>query len=208
MNLKNKTYKQLWTDDFDRDGTPNIDDTRPFNPKIRRRVNKEVSLSDRWKGLKNREKEYKKDIKELSKKVGAKDSRIKTSYSTIGKQMGRYLDNIRDMGGLRVLTSGKQENNKILNNIKKQFPKCSKSNPDNCVFEVENKYKESNKKNLPYLGYHVGLKYKGLPYEVQIKCKNMQKIQDKAHPFYKKGQYELANRKFRPEVLNIKRKGC
>jgi (p)ppGpp synthase/HD superfamily hydrolase len=208
MNLKNSTYKDLWTGDFDNDGIKNIDDTRPFNNKIKRRVNKEISLSEKWNGLKGREKKYRKDIKDLSKIVGAKKGRIKKSYSTIGKQMGRYLENVKDMGGLRVLTNNKSENNKVLNNIKNKFPKCRKDTNKNCIFEVENKYKQKDRNTLPYLGYHIGLRYKGLPYEVQIKCKDMQKIQNNAHLYYKKGQYELINKKFRPQVNRLRKKGC
>jgi len=210
MKLKNATYHDLWKGDFDKDGVPNIDDTRPFNRNIKRKVNKENMLSDKYNGLRYREKTYRKDINELSKLIGAKKGRVKRTYSTLGKQMGRYLDNVKDMGGVRILTKNKRENDKYLNKIKDQFPRCRKKTKKNCIFEIENKYDESKKKKneLPYLGYHVGVRYKGLPYEVQIKCRKMQRIQDKAHPFYKKGQYELMNKKFRPSVMRIKRGGC
>jgi (p)ppGpp synthase/HD superfamily hydrolase len=218
MNIPKKTsYTKLWESDFDKDGIPNIDDTKPFDKKIKRHVNKEVSLSEKWNGLKNREKSYRKDIKELSEKIGTKKGRVKKSYSTIGKQMGRYIENIKDMGGLRVLTNNKKENNQVLNHIEKTFKKCKKDTDNNCIFEIENKYtnkskvfkvKQTKRDELPYLGYHVGLKYKGKPYEVQIKCKSMQKIQDKTHPYYKSGKTEFVKQKFGPQVLRLKKGGC
>lgn len=217
MNLKNKTYKDLWTGDFDKDGTPNIDDTRPFNKDIKRHVSKESHLSEKWDRLKQREDSYKKDIKELVKIVGTDKKRVKKSYSTIGKQMGRYIENVKDMGGIRVLTNSKKENDQTLNNIKNKFKVCKRDADDNCIFEIENKYTGKNKvakikptkrDELPYLGYHVGLKYKGRPYEVQIKCKSMQKIQDISHPLHKSGKTQEMNRKFRSKILKLKNRGC
>jgi (p)ppGpp synthase/HD superfamily hydrolase len=205
---KKTTYSQLWTDDFDKDGISNIDDQRPFDKNSHRRVNSEVSLSDKYKGVKGVESNYRTDIPKLKKMVGAQDGRVKKTYSTIGKQMGRYLSNVKDMGGVRVLTNSKKENNQVLRKIKNEFKKCKKITDDDCIFEVDNKYKQKRRNELPYLGYHVGLRYNGLPYEVQIKCKDMQKIQDKAHPFYKRGKYKEANKLFRPQIMKIKRRGC
>ena len=214
---KKITYSQLWTDDFDKDGIPNIDDQRPFDKNSHRRVNAEVSLSNRWKEVKLREKNYRKDLPILSNMVGTKKGRVKKTYSTIGKQMGRYLDNVKDMGGLRVLTNNKKENKQVLRGIQKKFKVCKRDTDKNCIYEIEDKYTGKNKifkieptkrYEMPYLGYHVGLKYHGRPYEVQIKCKDMQKIQDKAHPYHKSGESVKMNKLFRKQVMKLKRGGC
>jgi len=208
------TYTQLWTGDFDKDGIPNIDDQRPFDRQSSRRVAKETSLSKAYHNLRIRRKEYKKEIKELSNIVGAKKGRVKTMYSAIGKQMGGNIGHVEDMGGVRILTSNKRQTVQEVNKIKKIFPMCSKKRRNDCIKEVDNKYTTlKDKSGVPYLGYHLNVKYRGKPYEIQIKCKNMQRIHDKMHPSYKALQQgrmspEQITKKFRQPVLSLSKRGC
>jgi hypothetical protein len=209
---KTTTYSDLWTGDFDKDGVPNIDDQRPFDKSHSKRVNSEVSLSKQYDNLRARRRLYRKEIAELSRLIGAKKTRVKGMYSSIGKQMGRNIDFLEDMGGLRLLTNNKKENDKALNLIKREFPKCKTSNfskQPTCIKQVDNKYSTlKSRKVMPYLGYHVNMRYRGMPYEIQIKCKSMQKLQDISHPLYKSGKREEANKRFGPMVRKIHRQGC
>ena len=58
--LRNKTARSLWVGDYDGDGTANIDDSRPFNSKKGKRVNKEISLRKAYLNLEERRRKYKK----------------------------------------------------------------------------------------------------------------------------------------------------
>ena len=69
MNLKNSTYEDLWKGDFDKDGTPNIDDKRPFNKNIKTKVNPEVSLKQAYENVELRRNQYSEDIEKLKKKL-------------------------------------------------------------------------------------------------------------------------------------------
>ena len=62
------SYESLWLGDFDKDGTPNIDDRFPFNKNKKGEVNPEITLSNAYKGLINLQKNYKTDIQKLAKR--------------------------------------------------------------------------------------------------------------------------------------------
>ena len=214
---KNASYHELWEGDFDGDGVINIDDTRPFNKDIARRVNKEVSLSESFLKLKLRRKAYKKSIPTFLNLVGADKVRVKGLYSTINKQLGKNISHVKDMGGTRVYTKSRQDSLNRVNALKKKIGICEDKFQKRCIIEIENIYKNKengkisdlkNKKELPNLSYHVIVRHKGRPHEVQYKCKEMQDIHNKSHVYYKRNQKKEMVRKFRPAVMDLYRKGC
>lgn len=209
MNIpKSTTYRDLWTGDFDGDRVPNIDDEYPFDDKKKKKVNKEVSVSKSYKNVERTRKQYKKDIKKLAKKVKATSFRVKDQYSAISKQLGRNLVTAEDIGGLRILTKDRKTVYKKLDYVKKVIPKCSKSKKDNCIKEIDDKYKENKKKNFqnPYMGVHVNVKYNKRPYEIQIKSAVLQPLQDKTHPCYKRNN-KVCLRRLRKESIKLYKKG-
>lgn len=208
MNLKNKTYRDLWTGDFDNDGTPNIDDSKPFDKKDKNKVNHEISLSQAYKDVENRREIYKKDIEPLKIKLKTCNGRVKDQYSSIGKQLGRNIITLEDMGGIRILKDKRKDVYKEVKKIKKQFPKCTKKRKDNCIKEVDNKYNSAKKENYrnPYLAVHVNLKYKGKPYEVQVKTEKMQPLTDMIHGCYKNNDFKCMGR-IKKEVKRLYKKG-
>lgn len=204
MKLKNTTYRDLWTGDFDKDGTPNIDDKYPFDKKIKEKVNPEISLKQAYENVELRRASYSEDIKKLKKKLGICDSRVKDQYSSINKQLGRNIVALEDMGGLRELVNKRKDVYKELKRIRKKFPrKCSKKIKDNCIKEIDDKYKETikNKWKRPYLGIHVNLKYKKKPYEIQLKTMKSDEISNAYHPCYKAEDYKC----LRKQVLDFKK---
>jgi hypothetical protein len=212
MNIpKNTTYTDLWEGDFDKDGIKNIDDQRPFDKDMKKHVNKEVTLNTKWKDLKVRRKYYKNSTENLIILLGGQESRVKGMYSTIGKQMGRNIDHVQDMGAMRILTKSRRENKQKVREIEKMFPLCRKNTHpgvDCRIGKTDDKYKDSLKKGkVPYLGYHVNIRYDGRPHEVQIKCKEMQTFQDKMHPLYKKNDKQR-QLKFRPAIMKLYKNGC
>ena len=64
------TNRQYIHGDYDKDGTKNIDDTRPFNKKKSKRVNPEVSLSTTIKYIEKKRRAAKKVAKPIAKKYG------------------------------------------------------------------------------------------------------------------------------------------
>jgi len=209
MNIpKSTTYRDLWTGDFDKDRVANIDDEYPFDDSKKKRVNKEVSLSKSYKNLERTRKKYDKDIKKLARKVKATSFRVKDQYSTIGKQIGRNLETAEDMGGLRILTKDRKTVYKKLDYIKKVIPKCSKSKKNNCIKEIDDKYKvnKRNKFKNPYMAVHVNVKYNKKPYEIQIKSAVLQPIQDATHPCYKRNNLKCL-RELRKKSIKLYKKG-
>jgi len=205
--FKNITYRELWTGDFDNDGVPNIDDSKPFDGKNKNPVNKEVSLKKAYIDLENRRNNYSKDIQILAKKINASSYRVKDQYSSIGKQIGRNIVTLEDAGGLRVLTNNRKDTYNSVEKIKKTFPRCSKNVKDNCIKEIDDKIKTNKKNNFrnPYMAIHLNIKFRKKPFEVQVKCRKQQDIQDKMHIAYKKG---LSVSKYRKDAIKLYKKGC
>lgn len=200
MNVRpSVTYRDVWLNSL-KHKHPNIDEKYPFNKRRHTKVNPEISLGEAYKNLERRRREYTKDIKGLSRKVKATDYRVKNPYSVIGKQLGRNLSTVRDMGGLRILEANRQKVYAKLKQIKRMFPKKS--------LTIEDKYKQavrSRWKN-PYVGIHVDLVYRKKPYEIQIKTKAQQKLHDKIHSQYKRGgSYNL--NKFKKQAISLYKKG-
>ena len=178
----------LWLGDYDKDGIKNIDDSFPFNSEIKHRVNPEISLSNAWKKLNKRRKIYKKDIKALDNKIKSKKFRVKTMYSTINKQMTRNIGAVQDMGALTILEKDRKEVYKKAKLIKKMFGICSKNKKDNCIVEMDDKYKSALKSKIPYMAHHINMLFRKKPFEIQVKTKPQEKIQIKMHRAYKQGK--------------------
>jgi len=99
-SIKTMTNRQYIHGDYDKDGTKNIDDTRPFNKKKSKRVNPEVSLSTTIKYIEKKRRAAKKVTKPIAKKYGMK-YRIKGTYSVINKAVRKDPKVSGDFIGLR-----------------------------------------------------------------------------------------------------------
>ena len=183
-----KSYLSIWTGDYDRDGIKNIDDKYPFDSSRKGSVEPEISLSKAWKGLSKQRKIYKKDIKKLAKKIGSKKYRVKNMYSTINKQMGRNIGFVQDMGALTIFGRDRKDVYNNIKKIKRKFGMCSTRKKDNCITEIDDKYKTALENKHPYMAHHINLKFKGKPFEIQVKTKPQEKIQIEMHKAYKQGK--------------------
>ena len=132
----NTSYKELWTGDFDKDGIPNIDDVKPFDKKVKERVNPEVSVSKAYGELERTRESYGPDLEKLKVKLKTCKGRVKDQYSAIGKQLGRNIVTLEDLGGLRIEKDKRKEVYKEVNRIKKIFRKCNKKITNNCIKEI------------------------------------------------------------------------
>jgi (p)ppGpp synthase/HD superfamily hydrolase len=192
---KNITNKDFLFGDFDKDGSKNIDDYRPFDNKINKwpPINKqttfyhkaqfggtEVLLSDELLALERYNNQLNPILVNFLKENPGSFGRIKTVPSTMQKLRQRGLPFINDIGGATILVNNRKQVFKVANDIKSNYktdPKRSK-----------NFYK--NPKDGVYYAYHVGIipnNLKDMRLEVQVKTNKMFSLQKKQHETYKKG---------------------
>ena len=180
--LKKKGAKSIWLGDWDFDGTPNIDDKTPFNPKSNTPVNKEVSVSKAYKNMQKTRVKYRKQIKPFAKSLNATKKRVKEPYSIIAKQLGRNIKFVEDLGGVRMTFNTRKELKKHAHKLKKEYKRLGR------LKSYEDKYalawNDENKRN-PYRAVHMTITKYGKPYEIQLLTKVMEKIAIKGHEAYK-----------------------
>lgn len=183
---KDMKLKQFLFGDFDKDGIPNVDDPRPFDPKVRRiwgryqsskYYDKEVSLAKQLKLIKKHNDAhipfYKKVLRENEGSIG----RIKSVPSTIKKLRSRYQPEIMDVAGVTVFAKDRKNVYKKAKRIKKKY----KIDPK----ETDDFYKKP-KANV-YYAYHMSLlSPKKRRVEIQVKTKPQFRLHKKMHESYKK----------------------
>jgi len=174
---KNMTNHQYIHGDADGDGTPNIDDKRPFNKKKSGRVNPEVSLSSTIRYVNAKRRQAKKIAKPIAKRYGMK-YRVKDTYSAINKAVRVNPGVTSDFIGLRAETVKRSQAKKKWASFNKG-QKVTKKNQDN-------KYKTLARTNNPYRAFHSNLTLGGFGAEAQFRTKRHGKLNDEMHTEYKK----------------------
>lgn len=190
----NVSFEEFMFSDFDNDKVKNIDDFRPFNKKVSKfpsiKKNKQfyhrpqfgggdVKLSDELLAIQKHATKFTPYTKNFIQGHKRAEGRIKTIPSIMGKLRKRYINDLTDISGIRILTKNRAEADKIKSVIIKKYP----SNP----LHYDNYYK--NPKNH-YRAYHIELvdTKNMLPIELQIKSRALQKLHERWHEKYKKGK--------------------
>jgi hypothetical protein len=196
VNKDTNNYKYIHGD-FDRDGVPNIDDKRPFNPKVKKRVSKEVSMSKLFTYLDR--KRHKAEVigRRMREKEGFTSFRVKDNYSTINKIVRRNKFISNDYIGLRFEATKRKDVQKKWNkyNKRRHIPSVSKGiKVGGELIGSENKYKTLKGTNNLYRAFHsnwiVNPKSKKNQFgvEAQFRTINYGKFNDKEHKRYKEGK--------------------
>jgi len=194
-SIKTMTNRQYIHGDYDKDGTKNIDDTRPFNKKKSKRVNPEVSLSTTIKYIEKKRRAAKKVAKPIAKKYGMK-YRIKGTYSVINKAVRKDPKVSGDFIGLRGEAKKRAEAKTKWDRFNK-MNKISESRRDN-------KYKTLKKSKNPYRAYHSDFELEGFGTESQFRTKKFGKLNDEMHIVHKnKGNIK----KFLPRSKKLLKEG-
>jgi hypothetical protein len=194
-SIKNMTNRQYIHGDYDGDGTPNIDDRRPFNKKKSRRVNPEVSLSNTIKFIEKKRRAAKKIAKPIAKRHKMK-YRIKGTYSVINKRVRSNPRVSGDFIGLRGETMTRQQAISKWKKFNKTL-KVKRSGQDN-------KYKTLKGSKNPYRALHSDFELEGYGTEAQFRTKKFGKLNDEMHIVHKnKGD----TKKFLPRSKKLIKKG-
>lgn len=185
---KNITQNEFLFGDFDKDGIKNIDDSQPFKKtelkdkgldyyKRSKFYSQEVLLSKELRAIQNNNNEYADIINDFRKKYPDVKFRIKSVPSTLKKLRVKYIDDLRDIGGMTILVDTRDQVYTEASKVKKQY-KYDAS-------KVKDYYKSP--KDGMYYAYHIPLIIDGKTIELQIKTKKMYDLQMKAHYDYKQG---------------------
>lgn len=185
--------KQFLYSDFDKDGTLNVDDPKPYDKDIMEYPNiktnpsyyhkaryggTEIKLSDALKGIENRNNEHIPLLNRFLKVYPNGQARIKTIPSVIDKLEKKYGDKITDRSAGTILTDNRKQAFQQANKFTKVFPLDPKL--------FDNYYAKPKESHY---GLHYGVKgEKNTRMEVQIKSSKMNEVDIKAHESYKKGK--------------------
>ena len=191
---KDTTNSQYIHGDFDKDGTPNIDDKYPYNKQNKEKVNKEVSLSNTFRYIEEKRSQAIKVAKPIAKKEGMK-YRIKGTYSVINKAVRRDPSVTNDFIGLRYSTPKKR----VV--VKKRWQSFNKKYK---VKNKDDKYSTLKKTNNPYRAYHSNFLLGGFGTEAQFISKKFGVLNDKMHLAYKQGK---STKKFLSPAKKLIKKG-
>ena len=175
-SLKNMTNRQYIHGDYDRDGTPNIDDKRPFNKKKSGRVNPEVSLSNTIKFIESKRRKAEKIARPIARKHKMK-YRIKGTYSVINKAVRLNPKVSDDFIGLRGETMTRSQAIAKWKKFNKKL-KVKRSGRDN-------KYKTLKGSKNPYRALHSDFELEGFGTEAQFRTKKFGKLNDEMHIVHK-----------------------
>lgn len=178
MVNENTTNQSLIFGDFDKDGTPNVDDKYPFDKTRTDRV-QEVSLSDELTKIKRHNLEFKSLLKKIKRRYGSRFKiryRIKGTYSTIGKLRRQHIGKIKDILGVMVLCKNKEEIDNVARDIRSHYH----------VISDQDYYGYGKRGNKYYKARHVTVSINHKPVELQLKTSGHYALHLKTHPIYKK----------------------
>lgn len=180
--------------DFDRDGVKNIDDYRPFDPKVKDFPDPrkhpsfyhkaqyggfDTKMSDVLLSIERDNNRSSPLLKRFIRENPGSYGRIKTVPSTIEKMKKKSYHDINDIAGASLIVS----NRKQVRSKAKQIKKKHRHDPR----ETDDFYKKP--KGSVYYAYHMGLKGKNKStLEVQIKTGTMEKLHKEMHEAYKRGK--------------------
>ena len=186
------TNKQFIHGDFDKDGTPNIDDKYPFSKKKSGRVNPEVSLSKTIKYVERKRREARRVAKPFAKKEGMK-FRVKGTYSAINKAVRTSPGVTNDFIGFRKEVKTRKEGRKRFDSFNKKHK----------VKDKDNKYKTLKGSKNPYRAFHSNFNLKGFGAEAQVRTKKFGKLNDEMHIAFKKGKSTKPFLKRSKKLINL-----
>lgn len=173
---KNITNNTFLFGDADKDSVKNIDDSHPLDPK--KNESPEMKLSEELGRIDEERTKYKGVVKGVEgrlKRQGFKtQSRVKGRNSIVNKLRRNYFRELKDIGGVMVLTKDKAESYNVGRFIEGNF------------FVVEKK----DYYIAPKDGYYRALHYvvrmgEGQLVEVQVKTEKEYELHQKGHYSYK-----------------------
>ena len=175
MNTSNKSYLY---GDTDKDGTANMDDRYPYNPKKDEKV-ADFSLAKDFKDIDKHNAEHKKHVSSIKNHFESQGFptkyRTKSTYSTVNKLKRKHLKDLWDIGGVTVIVKNHDEAYKVDNEIRKKYD----------VVDSDDYYKHPKG---GYKALHYNLKMKdGKMIEVQVKTQAEYDKAQRTHAQYKSG---------------------
>jgi ppGpp synthetase/RelA/SpoT-type nucleotidyltranferase len=184
-NFDEKKYKAIYGD-YDKDGTANIDDANPLN-KNKKGTVEQVELKETFTKLLKVKAELDSVMYSAIDKIDDKApkdadiyARTKTPYSILKKLVDkRMLDpqkGLTDIIGTTIAVENQKELEQVRDDIDGGLLGKILDRDD---------YYENPKAG--YRAYHYIVEYNGYPIEVQLKTKNMKKLNEVSHEFYKNG---------------------
>jgi (p)ppGpp synthase/HD superfamily hydrolase len=183
---KNTSQRTFLFGDYDKDRVKNVDDAYPFNPKKHDSMdntraqlsNSETPLSMALLSVQRKNNQLRPGLLAFKRKYPGSEGRIKTVSSTLYKLQDRYLMDLGDRGGVRILTSNRKKAYSLQSQIFRK-EKVLKGGKDDYYKHPKGGF---------YYGLHSYLDLgKGKRLELQIKSTRMQRIADSTHPYYKRG---------------------
>lgn len=174
--------------DFDNDGISNIDDKYPNDPSKRIPINKELRLGDELQTLKSYADMHSPLLKTFSGIIKHKlnvpedriSSRVKHEISIMNKLRKKYLKEVTDVAGMRILAKDFDELERFEQGLRTFFTNSTDG------YDEKNYYKKQLPNNPCYRGSHFVSKYNGLHVEVQLQTERVHQVADKFHKIYKK----------------------
>lgn len=177
--------------DFDKDNVRNIDDPRPFDPRVkdypRQGKNNpfyhkaqygggEIKLSSVLLGIERRNNDSVGALRHFLKNHPGSSARIKTVPSTIQKLETRYGNTITDRGGGKILTKDRAEATREKDRVQREFRTDPKLYDDYYA-----------KPKGSHYGYHIGAIGKNNSrFEVQLQSKKFSEVDARGHEVYKR----------------------
>jgi hypothetical protein len=185
-NLRSISTQEYIHGDFDNDGTPNIDDKKPFDPDSKEQVNKEIGLDNTFKYVEEKRAAGEKVIEKLKDKHEITSGRVKDEYSLINKLVKRQPFVSGDLVGVRKDTPNREKARHAWEefNKKEKVPKKEKIVHKETIGS-ENKYQTLKNKKNPYRAYHSNTIIDGLGVEAQFRSEKHGALNDEMHLAYK-----------------------
>ena len=183
QSLRKVGYRSYIFGDFDKDGIPNADDKKPFDPNIAEPV-QEVMLTDELRKICKYNLSYLPMARTTAKEMGGK-YRIKGTHSTISKLRRYYLEKhkIEDIGGVKVVSKNYSGVKNRINEARKRY-RIKQNSFDDFYAHPKGGY---------YMAQHITIIKKGKPIEIQSKTTRQNTFHLRVHPLYK--TYEKSTRK-------------
>ena len=177
---KNVTSRSYIYGDFDKDGTPNIDDKRPYDATEKGTI-EEILISDELKNIEGYREPFKDTTEEIAKDLERQGyeikHRVKTPYSIINKLRRKYLGKIEDIGGCLILIESKREAKKAGKYLERKYK----------ILDKDDYYA---KPKQGYEALHYTILFEGKPHEIQVKTRKDYKKHLSWHKAYKKGEFK------------------
>jgi len=180
FNGVSTTNRRFIYGDFDKDGTRNIDDVKPYDPE-EKGTTEEILLSDEIQNIEKYREPFKgttEDIaQDLEKRGYEIKHRVKTPYSIMNKLRRKYLGKIQDIGGCLILVDDKKDAYRAGEYLEEKYK----------ILDKDDYY---SKPKQGYEALHYTVLFEGKPHEIQIKTKKDYKKHLGWHTAYKKGEFK------------------